>query len=174
MRFQTLGNKSAFISNTVKNASSSVAIKKGQPLVLVLDGTDDGLTVVLPSGSSATLALAFPFGVAETDIPANEVGSAMQWGLCRYAMLVRQTRAASTDTWASEDTLAKGLALRMHTVANAFTTTPATLPSNTTITEQNIAAWLAQTLASYASSASSTADTRTAITVAVKAFLRML
>ena len=45
MRAKFVGNKSDAISVVIKNAESSAAIPIGTPVVLAINGTDDGLAV---------------------------------------------------------------------------------------------------------------------------------
>lgn len=180
MTFQTLGDKREFISTRVRNAEASATISRGMPVVLAINATEDGLAVVLPSSKNAAQAILFKFGVALDDITAGQLGNVQNWGVCNYVALVRQTRGASTDVWATQQTLGLSVGLAINTVNNflsSISDSTATQASNAAVSLTDAliaAAFMAQTLASFASSASSTADSRTAITVGVKAFLRMM
>lgn len=178
MRHQTLGDKRDFLSSHVRN-DDTVKILAGTPVVFDLDGTEDGLAVVLPSSKSAAHALLFPFGVMTADCDVNQLGEAQLFGMCFNVTMVRQTRPTSTDTWQTEATQGISQGMTINTVANALSTVASSrsIASTDTLgmTEvQRVIAVLAQTLASYASSASTTSDTRTAITASVKAMLFML
>lgn len=173
MRFQTLGPKSAFGTAQIKNAHGS-SIPAGSPVVLKLNGTDDGLAVILPSGGSAAQNSAFFHGVATDIIADGALGEAVTYGYCRNVVLCRQTRAASTDTWASEASIATGVVLTIASAQNAFTQTVSTQASNVVITLNAVQLRVAESLASYASSASATSDTRLAITTNAKAVIRMM
>ena len=165
---QIPGNKPDKVSVGFKNADS-VTIKAGQPISMVVNGTDDGIACVLPS-AAAQKAFSAMFGVCLADVAANANGEAQVFGFCNNLMLMRQTRAASTDTWNTQASITDVLALRINTDANAFNTSG----GSQAVSVQLPFAFLVQTLASFASSASATSDTRTAITASVKAFLRMM
>lgn len=184
MRLNTVnGGKPERIASAIKNAESSSTISVGQPVVLVANGTDDGLAVVLPStANSAQKSKGLLFGVALSNIAAGYPGEALVFGFHQSLRILRQTRAASTDVWASEAARSVGEFLSVDTVNNVFVTASSAIGALTVSTGAatvavgvtNPQAVLMQTLASYASSASSTADTRTAITASVKAFVRMM
>lgn len=179
MRHQTLGDKKDFLATHVRNDEASATISAGACTVLSISGTEDGLRVVLPSTKSAAHALLFYYGVALADIPQGQVGEVQLFGLCLNATMVRQTRPTSTDTWNTEATQGISQLLSVNTVANALSTVASTrsIASTDTLALSEIPraiAVLAQTLASYASSASATSDTRVAITASVKAFLFMM
>lgn len=174
MRTQTLGDKRDFAASRIRNDEASATILRGQPVILSVDGTEDGLAVVLPSSGSAGRLLSFYYGVALDDVAAGQLGEVQRDGLCNYAILVRQTRSSSTVSWATEDTMATGILLEANTVNNYFSSGVTTIASAATFGMKQYYAWLAQSLASYAGSASATSDTRTALTTAVKAFLRGL
>lgn len=169
MRAYTIGDKAETISFRVKNGESSSTIVKGTPVVLEVDGTDDGLSVVLP-GSAAANANSLVFGVAIASIAAGNYGEVQAFGFNRYSILRRQTRGASTDSWASGIAISVGVMLNIDTVNNCFSTSGGTLAASAFLPF----ALAGESVASYASSASATSDTRTAITTSIKTFLRML
>lgn len=165
----------------VHNADT-VTIPSGAPLVLKMNGTNDGVDVVLPSTSGAlNLIIGLMYGVNTKALAVGAYGEGVVYGLTNTLLLIRQTRASSTNVWATEAARSVGEFLTVDTVNNGFLTvtssylavTASTAAAAGTLT-YNPMAVLAQTLASYASSASTTADTRTAITAAVKAFVSMM
>lgn len=154
----------------VQSGEASADIPKGTPVCLKISGTDDGLLVILPSGSAAK-AHAFAYGVVTDTLSPAELGDAQVFGFCQYALLRRQTRAASSDAFSSNsDGFGTGVILNIDTINNAFSTSGGTQAASGFLPF----AVLAESVASWASSASATSDTRTAITVATKVFLRMM
>lgn len=168
MRFQTLGNKPAFISNTVLNGETSNQVVAGNICVLKLGGTDNGLAVVLPATAGAAKSNVYMYGVALETAPAGNNFSIQQYGYCRNVTLRRATRGASTDSWASGASMETNHYLLPETLGNGVSS------GGTTSGAGIVAIMLAESLASYASSASATSDTRTMITQSIKAVLRML
>lgn len=153
---------------TVKNGGSST-IPRGCPVVLDMDGTDDGVAVVAPSGAAAGDATSFFIGIAKKDIPAGEWGDAVCFGWCNYATVVRQTRAASTDSYASAPALAVGDQLNLQSVGDGLTRSGA----------GNVSAALPfavalESAASVASAASTTSDSSTRVTTGMKVWIRAL
>lgn len=169
MRMKTVGNKRDIMAVVIRNASGGT-IAAGTPVSLNLNGENDGLDVVLPS-SSAAKAHGFAFGVALGAIADTQYGEAQVFGFCQNIVLRRQTRAASSDAFSSNsDGFGTGVLLNVDTINNAFSTSGGTQAASAFLPW----ALLAESVASWASTASTTADTRTAITVASKAFLRMM
>jgi len=179
MRYQTLGDKPGFVEERIRNDEASANIPKGTPVVLTLDGTEDGLAVVLPSSAgSQALADMFLFGVASDVVEPARLGNATKFGIARQAILRRATRAASTDNWVGSTSIAKGVLLRLDTVNNCFSTAASivTTATDTVVTisyHHRPNAWLAEDVASFASTASTT-GAATALTVFAKAFVRLL
>lgn len=169
MRMKQVGNKADIMAVVIRNAEASATIPLGTPVVLSSNGTNDGLDVVLPSTAGASKMHSLAYGVTIGAVASGGYGEAQIFGMHGSVVLTRQTRPTSTDTWNSNASLASYILLNVESVANGFAT-GATLASTNFLPF----AVLAQSLASYASSASSTADTRTAITAAVKAFLRII
>jgi hypothetical protein len=175
MRFKQVGNKADLLAVVVRNADTNV-INPGTPVCLNMNGTNDGLDVVLPSTGGATKAHAGAFGVAVSPvgpgvqgIPVNGYGEAQIFGVNSGVTLTRQTRSASTVSWNSEASIASYFILQIDTTANGFSTS-----ATQAATAYLPFAVLLQSLASYSSSASATSDTRTAITASVRAFLRII
>ena len=170
-----VGNKADLFAVVVRNADT-VTIPLGTPVCLNMNGTNDGLDVVLPHTGGATKAHAFAYGVVVSPatpnlqgIPVNQYGEAQIFGFVNNCVLTRQTRSASTVSWNSEASIASYNILQIDTVANGFSTS-----GTQAATAYLPFAILQQSLASYASSVSATSDTRTAITANVKAFVRII
>lgn len=106
----------------VKNAQT-YSIAKGRPVVLEMNGTDDGLAVEYPSGAVTAAAADNLFlGVAAKDIPAyTDVSLVQVFGLTPEAVKIRiQTRAATTDNVATAIAIAVGAPMVLDTVNNCF------------------------------------------------------
>lgn len=168
MRFQSMGDKKEFVAYKVKNDESSASITAGMPVILSVDGTDDGLAVVLPTSSTAAKIAAFQFGVATGTIAAGKIGEALVNGMYDSGIIVCATRAASTDSFASYAAIAVGAVLHPVSVANAFSVVAA---STATLVH---GAFIAASIASGASSASATSNTGTAVTFSRKVFMRLM
>ena len=176
MRFQTLGNKSAFMSDQMRNSDSTlVTMKRGTQVYLTFNGTEDGFACILPSSASAAQQLSFAYGVVTDDVLAGQVGEARRHGLCNYILIAAQTRSASTNSFATVASLALGLPLGIDTVNNCFLTVASSEASAATlpIIDQYFG-FLAQNVATLAGIASNTAATQLILYQGVKAFLRML
>ena len=102
-------------------------------------------------------------------VPNGQFGLIQVYGFCQYTQIVRQTRAASTDSFQSNVAIAVGDIMVATTNVNGLTRSGA---SSISAAVFNIVAW--ESFASFSSSASATSDTRTAITTAVKTFLRLM
>ena len=165
MRFQTLGPKREWINMKVRYGT---AISRGQPVCLSMSGTEDGFAVVLPSNSAAKSHALF-FGVATKTLAADALGETQVYGYCEYGMLSRQTRSATTVSWASVASIDTFCVLSIDTVANAFAA-GATQAASAFLP----VAVLLESVASLAGSASATSDTRTALTTNAKIFLRAM
>jgi hypothetical protein len=168
---KTVGNKRDIMAVVIRNAAGST-IPTGTPIALNMNGTNDGLDVILPS-SSAAKADAFMYGVTLGPILDQQYGEAQVFGFCNNIVLLRQTRSASTADWSSNsDGFGTGVLLNIDTVGDRFSTSGGTLAKSAFAPF----AVLAEAVASWASTVTSnaTADTRLSITVASKAFLRMM
>lgn len=168
MRFKQNGNKRDLIAMVIHNADT-VTIPVGTPVALVMNGTNDGLDVQLPSTLGAAYAHALSYGVALGPVAVGAYGEAIVFGFVQDLVIVQQTRASSTATWNSQASVAQNVLLNIDTVANGFDV-GGTLAS----TNYLPFAILGQSLASFASSASATSDTRTAITTMAKGFVRFI
>lgn len=183
MSVQVGGNKTYIQLVPVRAGASAIAA--GSPVILTINGTEDGLAVVLPSGSDATKAGVLAYGVAVGAIAANSLGSAQVYGFCRQAILMNRTRAATNATWQTTAALSVGQPLVIDTVNNCFNIavaptfygTGANASSDTLGTPTGMWGYnavVAQTAASSATQASSLGPVSTASTALIKVFLRMM
>lgn len=163
------GDKADKVYQNTYNADT-VTIPRGTPVVLNLNGTNDGLNVVLPSTAGAAKTAAVLYGVATSAIPVNTYGDSLSAGYLSYALVNKLTRAASTSSWASAASIAAFAVLTVDTANNAFITAAATAIG----THYMPFAVLVDSIASIASSASATSDTRTVITAGLRAFVKIL
>lgn len=172
MQFKNLvgrGDAETVCEVIVNGESSSITV--GTPVCYAMDGTDDGSKVVLPATQGATKAHTLVAGIVSeknlgTTLP--KIGLVQRRGYCPVTKLVRATRAATTDSFASQVAVAVGDVLVVDTVANALSRTTAGAAS------AYFAGFVAgESLASVASAASTTSETRTAITSSIKTFLRL-
>lgn len=170
---------------SIRNAEATATIPKGTPVLLNLTsaaqptagadgyaaGYEDGLQVVLPSSGSANRALNFAYGIALGDYLAGFNGRAQVFGVNSYALFVRATRAASTNSWSSSASASQdgGYYLSIDTVNNAFASVASAISFNI-----SLQAIMLDSIASMAASASNTSDARTANIVPVRAFVRMM
>lgn len=189
--------------HSVRNSEASASIPQGTPLVLNLSGTpqpttyqnglpagvEDGLQVVLPSTAGAWSSLFLDYGVALNTIGNQQLGESIVHGVCTNALVVVHTRAASTDSWSAVATQAASLLLSIGTVNNAFETVASTLGYTFSETggatssgsgnfslpnSPSFVAILLDSITTLAGSASATSDTRTAITMLKRVFLRRM
>ena len=113
------GGKAEDIIHVVKNAES-IKIPTGTPVVYAMNGTDDGLAVILPASSSAAKLAAFMAGVTIHDIEPGKMENIQVYGFNRRTNVVRGTRAASTDSWPAGPALSIGAVLTVNSTANGF------------------------------------------------------
>ena len=188
-----LGTKPDNYRVMVQNVDT-VAIPPGTPVFLVLNGTNDGVAVVLPSTGGATKANYFYGVYAEgLALPVNDYGPAQVWGLFNSAVVIGQTRSASTANWSSLAAFSTGQALSVLTSQNAFQTfnMPTYYQTGSASTDTvSVGLGVLQPIALIAgfptvgtgsiatanmtSSASATSDTRTVITFGLKVLLRAM
>src|SRR6185436_14861164 len=131
MRISTVGNKSDHVAIVVKNGEASASIPRGTPLVLALNGTDDGLAVVLPASATAQKAGTQQMGVALGTMAAGTTGEAIVYGIAPYAIITRATRAASSDSWSASGSHSNFWVLAIDTLNNAFLPQASSLLTNT-------------------------------------------
>jgi hypothetical protein len=175
MRFKNVAGAGGYGDHTLLSAKNedTVPIVKGTPVVLVLNGTDDGFAVVLPSTAGAIKTGSFSFGISVTQLqggtPVGVQDDFLAYGYCPFALLQNGTRSATTASWNSQASNAAGAALTIDTVNNCFAVYSASGAPGSVYD-----GYLVDTIASYASSASATSDTRTAITAGYRVFVHML
>lgn len=154
----------------VKNAhTASLAAKT--PVVFKMSGTNDGFEVYPASASAALQSAALFAGILMQDLAVNAIGAAAVRGPVDNVKYIIRTRAGTTgtDTWATEAALSIGQALSLNTVDDALETCSAAQA------EQVLPAiCVAETVATVAGSATSTANTLTVSTGSVKVFLRLM
>jgi hypothetical protein len=168
----------------VLNVRADEAIVKGTIVSLVIDATDDGLAAVTPKTATAAKSPKLAFGVALEAIASGAIGRVQAFGFCRETKIIRATRAATTDAWASTAAGAVGDALEVDTANNALVraSIPASYVTGSAASDTlalDLAmfvpfAVLAQTIVSATTAASTTSNTDTVSTSLVKTFLRML
>lgn len=153
------------ISVSILNADTAT-IAAGAPVCLAYNGTQDGLAVVLPATTGTNqLAQGMLYGVNTLPLAVGALGNAVVFGICFCTLLELQSRTSNSVSWAAVASMAVGVNLAIDTVNNMWVTAASgTCPL----------AVLGQTVAAVAGSASATSDTRTALTIAVKAFIRLM
>lgn len=154
----------------VKNADT-VSIAKGTPVVFSMSGTRDGFDIVKPSNSNALQSAALLAGILCQDLAIGAIGAAAVRGPVDDVPYMIRTRAGTTgtDSWATEAAISIGQALSLDTVNNAFETASAAQA------EQVVPAiCAAETVATVAGSATSTANALTVSTGTLKVFLRLM
>lgn len=107
------------VTHAVKNAEA-VTIPAGTPVVYAMNGTDDGLAVILPSSAGSTKMQTFVAGVTVKDILPGRLGEIQVYGFNRKSLIFRGTRAASTDSWPTFAAAANAITLGINTAMNAF------------------------------------------------------
>lgn len=157
---------------TVYNQESSNAIGAGEPCCFNYNGTYDGAGVVTPNTGTGAKATSLFAGIASRAISAGSQGIVQRLGLCRYTKVLRMTRAATTDAWASYPALAIGDVLVVDTVNNAVSRNAA--GASSAYLGFCMAAETAASATTQASSAVSTASAATAIFTYMKTHLRTL
>lgn len=176
MRIKYDGNKADGVIVTIKSGEASASIPKGTPVILdasnVADTTADGLEVALPSTAGNPNSYSLRYGVALQTLASGDLGESKIFGVVPYALITRMTRAgtSTSDSWSSSASVASGVLLGIDTLNNAFllgASSAGSLPGMAM-------AVLLDSLPSSTASATTTADARTAITNAVRVFVRML
>lgn len=157
----------------VQSDESSATIAAGSLCVFAMDGVDNGVDVVKPTSSTAAKASSFFAGVASKAIAAGSRGLAQCYGLVNSLTVTQQTRAASTDSFASAPAIAIGDWLAVETVVGNATRSGA---GSQTIALPFLAA--IGTAASKASSAASDVASANAadlsLSVSINAFVRAM
>ena len=157
--------------NTVSYQSSetSVTIPAGSPACFTMSGTTDGGVVEAPESSpSVAVGTQLIAGVALKDVAPGEVGEFCVQGFIQELRVIRGTRGASTDSYASSPAIAVGDHLNLETVANGVSRATAAASG---------ALWpfvALESVASSASAASTTSDTSTSRVDTLKGFVRLM
>jgi len=171
MKLQLGANKASLNSDfiQVQNNSAS-ALAQGAPAIFEMDGVDDGYSVENASDSTAGKATSFLAGVrSQLALPAGDIGQIQIRGFISNLKLIRSTRAATTDSYATSPAIAIGQDLLVDTVGNGFGAgaagaATAELPGMVAI----------GTLASSVSTASTTSDSSLQLTASISAYLRIM
>lgn len=151
------------------SSESTKTIEAGTPVCFTLSGTDDGGLVENPSSSpSVAVGTQLLAGVSTREYEAGETGEFVVYGFVNKLRLVRGTRAASTDSYASSPAIAVGDHMNLETVADGVSRATAAASG---VLHPFVAL---ETKASSASGASTTSDTSTARTDTIKAFVRLM
>ena len=169
MRTKIVGNKRDNVIVVVKNSEATSSITSGMPVELSLNGTNDGLAVLLPSNSDAKAHAGF-FGVALGTITAGNFGECAVFGFILDALVLSRTRAATTDSWSTVASMPVGCLLNVDTVNNWFSTSGGTQAKSAFLPY----AILAESIASTIGLASSTDNALTASSIALNIFLRAM
>lgn len=189
MNSPMIGNQAFKSFGNYKSDEASAVIPVGAPICFVMDGTEDGFAAVLPSTAGAAKVPELFAGVSVTNpsVAASQYGAFQCYGLCNYALVVQQSRSASTADYASAAALSVGQPLQVDTVNNAFAIDGQVTGAMTIVTGATTAtvavdfgngraplAVMAQTLAAAVSAASTSSDSSTKKTYGVKVFLRAM
>jgi hypothetical protein len=170
MNTKSLGTGPERSTSIIRNAETSTTIGIGRPVCFNANGTRTAYDVVLPGTAGAALATTFFTGIASEDILPGEIGPAVVAGFCPYALITRQVRAASTDSFASAASIAVGGILQIDTAGNAMSLSSASLGASA----YSPMAAVIESLASLASSASATSLTALRIESVARIWLRLV
>ena len=125
MKFWNAGSgRPEDIVHAVKNAEA-VTISAGSPVIYQMNGTDDGLAVILPSSSTAAKVSGFAAGVLAKTLSPGQLGDVQVYGFNRKTLIARGTRANSTAAWPTMASLVIGDVLSIDTVLNGFVSSAA-------------------------------------------------
>lgn len=189
MNSNTIGIRAFKEFINYRNDEASAVIPAGAPIIFSIDATEDGFAAYLPSSAGAAKSPELFAGIAggPGDLVVGQSGHAQIWGICDYAVVVQQSRAASTDSYVSAAALSVGQPLAIDTVNNALKTGSLVTGAFTIVTNATTDTLavnfgdgnppmfvMAQTKASAASSASTTSDTTVKKTYGLKVFLRAM
>lgn len=152
----------------VRNNETS-SIPAGTPVCFAMNATRDGIDVQLPATGTDAKNTGFFAGVSEPALAASSVGLVQCYGFTSTLLLTRQTRATSTDSYASAAALALGDWLNVESVGNGASRSGA---GSVSVAAPILVA--AQSLASAASSASTSSDSSVKVQSTIKAFIRAM
>ena len=153
------------------SSETSITIPAGSPVCFTMSGTNDGGLVEAPqSATSIAIGAMLVAGVAVKAIPPGETGEFVVNGYVAELRVIRGTRGASTDSYASSPAIVVGDIAYLETVANGVSRAAAAA-SNSGGAGQFV---LLEAAASSASAASTTSDTSTSRVDTLKAFVRLM
>lgn len=173
MRAKYIGNKADAFIHVIKSQEATAVIPLGAPVILQLNSTSDsvgdGVDVVLPSTAGA-INYGLAYGVNLTyQLAAGQYGEAMVYGFTPSVLVKLSTRATTTDSWASVQSVASGLPLSPDFTNNVWQTGAVVAAAS------NIPCLLLDTIASIASAASNVGTSFSLVSTGMKrAFVRML
>ena len=189
MNSHTIGTRAFKEFLNFRSDEASAEIPPGTPVIFSIDAVEDGFAAYLPSSAGASKSPELFAGIynGPGNLLPGVASKAQVFGICDYAVVVQQSRAATTDSYASAAALSVGQPLAIDTVNNALkvdsqVTGAFTIVTNATTDTLALnfgdgrAAMfvMAQTRASAASSASTTSDTSVKKTYGLKVFLRAM
>lgn len=164
-------NKNRPQNNRISYTSSetSKTIPSGAPACFTMSGTDDGGLIEAASSSpSVAVGTQLIAGIAVNDIPFGDTGELIVGGFVNQLRVIRGTRSASTDSYASSPAIAVGDHLNLETVADG-------LSRATAAASGALHPFIAlESAASSASAASTTSDTSTSRVDNLKGFVRLM
>lgn len=197
MRMKTVGNKRDDLCLVIRNADT-VALLPGQAAILNFPfaGTQaDGVDCVGANNAATNFAgfnMALLYGVVVSPatsggIPVNGYGEVQAFGFCGNVQFTLATRASTNSVWpsyAAVSATAATVGLYPETLANGWTTNAVASFRTDAISTGNPVAFtqfippmiLGQSFASATTQASSLPGyvTATALTISVKAFVRLM
>ena len=148
--------------------SDAAQIPRGAPVFLNYTAAGEEKYVALPSTGSAAKNTFLCQGLATANVPVGEWGEFLVAGFHFAAKVIRQSRAASTDSYASVAAIAVGDYFTIDSVNNGLARSGAGAAS---IGPAMFAAL--ETSVSLASTVSTTSDTSVAVTIGLKMLVRV-
>jgi len=131
--------KAEDIVHAVKNAEL-VSIPAGTPVVYAMNGTDDGLAVIMPSSSTAAKIGAFAAGILVKTVMPGQLADVQVYGFNRKTLLARATRAASTNDWPTMASLVIGTTLGIDSTVNGVSPSGVTVKDASFVAAESLAA----------------------------------
>ena len=168
MRFRPEGRGKETIIFNFKNVDT-ITILPGSPIFLTLDGIANGYHCTSAEGVPE-VRYPFFFGMNLSPVIPGSVGESQAFGFIEYARFMVNSRAASTDSWQVQPALATGDVLDICTSAG-FQCVSRFMPGGV---GQDGNIFACQSIASQASSASATSDSRTFISSNIQAYITWL
>jgi len=106
MRLRHVGNKNDIAAVNVINADANT-IPFGSPVFFDFNGTRDGRAVVDANSAAAAKQGLFA-GILLQTLATGQAGEAIVFGMFEKVSVIRATRAATTDSFASQSAIAVG------------------------------------------------------------------